>query len=263
MQIFPGIQNSDILRALLGTKELKGAVLQAYGAGNGPTAPGFLDPIGEAIDAGKIVVDVTQCTKGSVRLGQYETGVGLMTRGVLSGSDMTPEAALCKLMVLLGSPAMSGAVAQFMQQSRAGEQSESLYETKFGAVAAENWESRDGMKLVEIAPLSHDTGWDRGQRLSSAWLHLHDAVVDTDGALELEVYFQASIGARAPQRGFAAKVRKGSSSEPHMVSIDVSDGVSALEPRVPPPVTIVIAGQGSLKFATATLIVVVDERTRD
>jgi L-asparaginase len=261
IQIFPGIQNSEVLRKLLGTEELRGAVLQTYGAGNGPTAPGFLDPIEEAVAAGKVVVDVTQCTKGSVRLGQYETGVGLMTRGVLSGSDMTPEAALCKLMVLLGSPAMSSAVGKFVQQSRAGEQSESLYETTFEGATPEEWQAHDDTKRIEITPSSHDTGWDRDQRLASAWLHLHDAVIDAEGPIELEVYFQA-IGVHAQRRGFAAKVRKEAGSEPHMVSIDVTAGLKALEPRVPPPVTIVIDGQGSLEFASATLIVIVDDRTR-
>lgn len=262
IQIFPGIQDSDVLTQLLGTEELKGAVLQAYGAGNGPTADGFLNPIAKAVESGKIVVDVTQCTQGSVRLGQYETGVGLMTRGVLSGSDMTHEAALCKLMVLLGRSEMAGSVAQFMQQSRAGEQSESLYATTFEPYDDDGWSTVDGGSRLDLAPSSHDTSWERKKRIASAWLHLHEAAIESDEPIDCEVYFQADAGGRLQQRGFAANVRKATTAEPGLLSIDVSDGVSAVEPRLPPRVTLFVKGPGRLTFATATLVVVVNDRTQ-
>jgi L-asparaginase len=262
VQIFPGIQNGDVLRSLLGTEQLRGAVLQAYGAGNGPTAVGFLDPIADAVDAGKIVVDVTQCTSGSVRLGQYETGVGLMTRGVLSGSDMTPEAALCKLMVLLGRAEMAGSVAQFMQQSRAGEQSESLYTSIFDCSESDGWTTVDGGSRLDLTPSSYDTGWEREKRIASSWLHLHDAAIEAAGPIECEVYFQSDSGGRLQQRGFAARVKKDAMAVPGLVSIDVSDGMAAVEPRLPPGVTLFIKGAGVLRFDTATLVVVVDDRTQ-
>lgn len=126
--IFPGIQESSLLYNIVTTPELKGLVLLAYGTGNVPTAPKFLGAIDKAHEKGQVVLDVTQCHQGAVELGTYDTSAVLLERGVVSGSDITPEAALCKLMVLLGDEedlTKEGVLAT-VQKDMAGEQSRSV-----------------------------------------------------------------------------------------------------------------------------------------
>lgn len=98
LRLHPGLQVSS-LRAVLDQPGLRGLVLEAYGAGNGPPEAWFLDPIRAAVDRGVVVVVTTQCQAGGVISGLYATGSALFATGVVSGGDMTFEAALTKLMV--------------------------------------------------------------------------------------------------------------------------------------------------------------------
>jgi len=101
LKLFPGI-TAGAVGAILGTKGLKAVVLETYGSGNAPTTGWFLDAIKKVISGGVIVLNISQCPGGMVVQGRYETSRVLQEIGVLGGGDMTAEAAVTKLMVLLG-----------------------------------------------------------------------------------------------------------------------------------------------------------------
>jgi len=120
IRIFPGI-SAEILRAIIQIPHLKGVVLETYGAGNAPTEKWFLDIIKEGIEMGIIIVNVTQCASGAVEMSRYQAGQDLKDLGVLSGNDITTEAAVAKLMFLFGQGLSREEVKANMQLSLAGE----------------------------------------------------------------------------------------------------------------------------------------------
>jgi L-asparaginase len=101
LKLFPGITQSTV-QAVLRAKGLKALVLETYGSGNAPDYDWFHSLIREAISEGLIIYNVTQCQVGKVEMGKYETSIRLKKAGVVSGFDITTEAAVAKLMFLLG-----------------------------------------------------------------------------------------------------------------------------------------------------------------
>ena len=100
LKLFPGISQS-MVSLVLGNPEIKGVVLETFGSGNAPTTPWFTNILKNAIEKGVIILNVSQCNGGKVLQGRYATSKHLYEIGVLSGSDITSEAAITKMMFLL------------------------------------------------------------------------------------------------------------------------------------------------------------------
>lgn len=101
LKLFPGISELSV-KSILNIPNLKGVVLETYGAGNAPTEKWFINLLQEAIQKEIRIVNVTQCAGGSVIMGHYETSVQLKKIGVVDGKDITTETAVAKMMYLIG-----------------------------------------------------------------------------------------------------------------------------------------------------------------
>jgi len=101
LKLFPGL-NHNVLQSALNIPNLKALVLETYGAGNAPTEDWFLEELKNAVQRKLHIINVTQCSGGSVSMGHYETSEKLKEMQLINGKDITTEAAVTKAMYLLG-----------------------------------------------------------------------------------------------------------------------------------------------------------------
>ncbi len=120
LRLFPGILTQIVSNIL--QPPLKGLVLETYGVGNCPDSDKrLLAVLQEATERGVVIVNCTQCLTGTVHMGDYATGSALAKAGVISGYDMTTEAALAKLFYLFSIGHSPDGVRSEMQKNLRGE----------------------------------------------------------------------------------------------------------------------------------------------
>ena len=120
LRMYPGLNESSV-EAILATKNMRGLIIESYGSGNMSTEDWFLEKLTNAIDKGLLIVNVSQCIGGKIDQGKYYTSRKLNEIGVISGKDITTEAALSKLMLLFGQYQDRDEIAREFQRSWAGE----------------------------------------------------------------------------------------------------------------------------------------------
>lgn len=120
LKIHPGI-TPEAVRYFLYSPETRAVIIETYGSGNAPSGQWFVDIVREAVECGKIIVNVTQCLTGTVNMNIYATGKSLEKAGVVNGYDSTTESALAKLFFLMGKSTDNEWVRQMMARNLKGE----------------------------------------------------------------------------------------------------------------------------------------------
>ena len=119
LKLYPGI-GQQVVEAVL-SADCSAIIMETFGAGNTSTQAWFIALLKKAINSGKIILDISQCNVGSVELGRYETSRGLKDMGVVSGYDLTFEAAVTKMMFLLGSGKPNTEIIRLLETDLRGE----------------------------------------------------------------------------------------------------------------------------------------------
>ncbi|WP_285165083.1 asparaginase [Shewanella goraebulensis] len=120
--LYPGISTEIFANILM--QPVKALILLTFGVGNAPQDKALLDTLKQADERGIVIVNLTQCFQGKVNMGGYATGNALEQAGVISGSDMTIEAALAKLHYLLSKNLTASEVKSAMKKNLLGELTE-------------------------------------------------------------------------------------------------------------------------------------------
>lgn len=240
--VYPGIQETDLIKRQLEglaarpsgrPDRLKAAIVMAYGSGNIPTLwQEWLEVFRQARNDGMVIATVSQCKRGAVELGIYETSALLLELGFVAAGDLTLEAALCKLMVLLGDPDLSQEeVEEAYQRALAGEQSTSVFLTTYpmkpGSVRRE---SEAVSVRVPGRPL--EGGWQPGQ-VEKALLRFRGAKLDFAGTPP--VMFSVYLNLDRPEDaspdhpGYAGQFKKEpTTKDDQIILFDVTRVLTAL-----------------------------------
>jgi L-asparaginase len=120
LTLFPGIQK-EYVEAVIGMKNLRALIIKTYGSGNAPQKAWLFEKLKELDSRGVILVNITQCSKGTVEMRRYETGRLLLQAGAVNGYDGTMESTVSKLMHLLGQGYTKDEILALLNTSIAGE----------------------------------------------------------------------------------------------------------------------------------------------
>ncbi|MBN2611365.1 MAG: type I asparaginase [Bacteroidales bacterium] len=120
LKIFPGI-TQPLVHSVINTPGLKALVMETFGAGNAPNTEWLIDELKTASDRGIVILNITQCRAGCVEMSMYETGLQLARAGVAGGKDITTEAAVTKLMFLMGKNLLPNELIMNLNSSLRGE----------------------------------------------------------------------------------------------------------------------------------------------
>jgi len=255
LDIFPGM-SPTLLRNFLETEGLKGVVLKTFGTGNIPTYPEeILDAIGDAVDNGIIVVDVIQCLSGTVELGLYEVSAGLLERGVISGQDMTTEAALTKMAVLLADEEAQATPSALMRVNLCGEQDKSIFELDFEEGIANPDNTIYQQNRIE-APTYFNTEKITNANLNILGFELEGA---NSATVDLSVFIgDSSANKDSPKKGSHyvpyKKIRW--DGKTRSIFIDVTEPIKMhLDPTRRLPITIVSDSGHNVKWTKLKLLI--------
>jgi len=190
------LMSNDLFETVLNADGLSGVILKTYGAGNAPGGR-FLDIIHAAIERGVRIVVVTQCHAGTVRLGHYDVSTGLLERGVISGMDMTPEAAQVKLAMLLADSGSLYSVEEMMQINLKGEMDESLFDMVFpGGFAVGVGEAKSEGRFPASKYFNHLNIRKASLRISGL------SFVNAENEVKVHLYLNRSgLKAETPRKG--------------------------------------------------------------
>ena len=119
VHLYPGI-SSDVIENVI-RQPVKALILRSYGVGNAPQDSALLACLAKAKHHKIVVVNCSQCIKGTVNMSGYATGNALSEAGVISGQDMTLEATLTKLHYLLSQDLSYEEVCRLMEINLRGE----------------------------------------------------------------------------------------------------------------------------------------------
>jgi L-asparaginase len=120
LKLFPGI-TQNVVEAICTSKNLKAIILETFGSGNANTQKWFIGLLKKAIEKGIVVLNVTQCNAGAVEQGKYATSADLEKIGVVGGADITTEAAVTKLMYVLGAAKNKKEIEKLLLKDLRGE----------------------------------------------------------------------------------------------------------------------------------------------
>ena len=118
IRLFPGM-NFEFYRSIFADEQVEAIVLETYGSGNAPSDVLFQELVTSFMERGGIVLNITQCGSGAVQQGAYQTSSFFERMGVISGRNLTSEAAITKLMYLLGNTSEN--IREKLQESLVGE----------------------------------------------------------------------------------------------------------------------------------------------